>query len=160
MTPDEHGMYRLNDVWQLGAAHLLIARGKTHMPSDQECEGITLVQWVLERGGITAAELRDAVDEFQAMSEDERGAAMRMADPLILIDDQNTEVNMHDMQCPSCGDNDHIHIEGSVYVRLYADGHIDHDDIEWIGTSPARCDKCGFMGQVQDFEPDSEECEP
>lgn len=68
----------------------------------------------------------------------------------------------HDLACPRCGNDDQLYIDATTRVRLHAHGEIEHQDIEWTGTSPILCGQCGHHAQVQDFEADTPEgdCEP
>lgn len=64
--------------------------------------------------------------------------------------------NCFEMKCPKCGDEDHIDVAATVFVRLTADG-TDADisgcgDHEWEPQSRATCAACDYVGAVQDFE--------
>lgn len=55
------------------------------------------------------------------------------------------------MQCPSCGSDEKISVEVTVYASLSVDGtEIEGGDHEWTGESGAAC-KCGRLGLVAQF---------
>lgn len=65
--------------------------------------------------------------------------------------------NFLDYRCPDCGDEDHIEVSATIWVRLTADG-TDTDAAELGGhdytpRSDARCAQCGHDGAFMDFEP-------
>lgn len=76
-----------------------------------------------------------------------------------MSDDTETEetvVDVWDMQCPKCGDCDHICIAGTAWMTLTVDGTDADSDHEWDDDSAARCEKCDFFGTVRDFQVDED----
>ena len=61
-----------------------------------------------------------------------------------------------EMQCPHCGDDEHLYIEALVpmEVRLCEDGTDDNGegDREWDEMSGASCHKCNWHGTVADMK--------
>ena len=61
------------------------------------------------------------------------------------------------MQCPLCGESDRIDIEASIWVRVIGDT-VDADKSavgfapEWDLEFAARCDHCGHVATVADFQ--------
>lgn len=60
---------------------------------------------------------------------------------------------MSHYKCPNCGDDDHLHIHVSVYVRLRQsednfETEYDGGDHEWDDSSPADCSACGWCGHI------------
>jgi hypothetical protein len=64
--------------------------------------------------------------------------------------------NFLDMRCPHCGDESHIDISASLWIRVCVDG-TDADasrdgSHEYTPESTAMCCACGHWGTVRDFE--------
>lgn len=63
--------------------------------------------------------------------------------------------NQHGLHCPKCKSDDAVHITVTMRVEglLIEDG-VDYDaggDFEWEATDPARCQKCGWTGKVNNL---------
>lgn len=60
------------------------------------------------------------------------------------------------MKCPKCGDDSHLDIEATLWVRLTSDGTdadlADDHGHEWDGDSGIRCRSCDWMGVVKAAE--------
>lgn len=55
-----------------------------------------------------------------------------------------------DMECPSCHDDNHLHITFTGECHLTVDGTDDDGDHEWNDDSPCRCSSCDWSGKVGD----------
>lgn len=53
------------------------------------------------------------------------------------------------MKCPSCGQAETFHIEGSSTFVVTEDGCEQKGDTEWDSTSFARCPECDWSGTVK-----------
>lgn len=60
--------------------------------------------------------------------------------------------DQHNMACPSCGDDDELHVVFTGECELFPDGTEDAGDHEWDGKSPCRCGLCDWTGTVAEAE--------
>jgi hypothetical protein len=59
------------------------------------------------------------------------------------------------MKCPTCGNEDDIHIAAKSWFHMTDDGTDDFEDVEYDDNTPARCPRCdwhGVVGQLKDEE--------
>jgi hypothetical protein len=66
--------------------------------------------------------------------------------------DAETLGNQHGLQCPKCKKGDELAIEVLRWATLLPDGTEDEGgDTEWDDPSRAKCNDCGWEGQVKDL---------
>jgi DNA-directed RNA polymerase subunit RPC12/RpoP len=56
------------------------------------------------------------------------------------------------MACPKCGSEEPFYISATATFLVYDDGTVSHAEVEWEQEASIKCDSCGHLGVVADFQ--------
>ena len=75
-----------------------------------------------------------------------------------MADHNGNSACLQGLQCPKCGEHEHIRIHGNSTFAIRDAGAESHEAVYWGDESLAGCtDGCKFEGKIKDFKKGYEE---